>query len=1399
MKKLLHILLLFIIWIPGVAQVYNMGNLGTITNACGGLFYDSQGPNVQYLNNEFSTVTFCAPAGQAITFTFTDFRLEAGFDFLDVYNGPTTASPLLGSYTGNLGPGVISSTIGGCLTFQFYSDGTNKRRGWEAAISCGDLPPPTNNGDTCPNATAFCTGTTYTFNNNINVPSLGAIDCLNSTPNPVWYYYEIESPGDLNIDIAQFDVFDFPIDVDFLLWGPFSSLPDGCTQIQNSTAPVADCSFSGSAFEQANAVGALAGEVYILLLTNFDNELGYFTFNSASNSTASTNCDILCSITALSATPTVCDPITNTYQVSGELTVTNPPESGILTFTSSCGGTTTLSSPFPSQISYSISGINATGGNCNVVATFSADPSCTITESYTAPASCASVSLNCPDYANVSGSPTTACSNQTYYLEVANTACNGLINLTILGNYGSVDAGEITWQLVSLATNMAVALGGPGVNGGAINVPVLGINPITSGNIFRLDVFDSFGDGFNGTGGTISVVQGTTTIGGPIQGNFGAFVSSIFGANVSISAATITVTTPAGNVVQTVQNCNDFRVPISIENPNFCNTINATLPWTVTCNSTGATLASGSNTLTVYPTLPSSSNDVVSILYNTTTCDWEISGNNDCDAGDIGTIFSISPNPTTLNNTACTGGNQVFDVTYIGVSGGPNCCSTGGPLGPITTNTNYSGLNIEVASSPFGGINNSAYLNIPPNLVGGEATSFSLNFALNGFCYNPQGFGSDYWVTVYVDGAIVSDVNTALTNYNINFDLSDFPNGFNASSNIEIYIYPNVYSSGGINSTFAPLISCGSLGLGQWNFASITTALQVNYSEQAPSPATCLYPTNAAFTCCSPTNVSNASSTICTGESTTAITTWQSAVAAANPSCVVYSSVLPIAGTTAPNNSLPSGINSTAAPILQSVSAYAYCDADGSSTINAGDTYTLISTYNLTVTPIPSAPNLTPALPCAGETVNFTASGGSWYSFTVNGVELQAPSADNTYTSAILTAGDQVCVQSYPTPTFAFNGQITAAEWGVPLATSTGGPTSSFGALNNLDALYLKNMSGSLYGALAGQTENGSNNRFLLFIDCVPGGFNSLASWTNRANAPYFSIENLNNGINFDPGFNPDYILAMNQAFGLGFFDLYNMQTNVNLFLGQTGTSAPLGYQNNGGSGNFTQGFEFAIPLNNLGNPSGTIKAFVMLVNDPGSGNPTFVSNQFLTPAGPADNSYGNAAISFGSAPPNPISYSLSAECSSETCVIITTPVTPTFNPISSFCFGTTAPLLPPTSLNGISGSWNPAAISNTTSANYTFTPNPGICANPVTISINITPLTIPTFSVIPPFCEGTTAPFLPTTSLNGILGSWSPTLISNSASGTYNFTANTGQCADSGTLTTTVIEAPTTTSIYHD
>ena len=104
------------------AQNINMGNLGTVTTACGGNFYDSGGPAGNYGNNEFFTATFCAPPGQYISFNFTSFNTEFLFDNLDVYNGPNTAAPLIGSYSGTTGPGTIISSLGGCITFVFESD-----------------------------------------------------------------------------------------------------------------------------------------------------------------------------------------------------------------------------------------------------------------------------------------------------------------------------------------------------------------------------------------------------------------------------------------------------------------------------------------------------------------------------------------------------------------------------------------------------------------------------------------------------------------------------------------------------------------------------------------------------------------------------------------------------------------------------------------------------------------------------------------------------------------------------------------------------------------------------------------------------------------------------------------------------------------------------------------------------------------------------------------------------------------------------------------------------------------------------------------------------------------------------------------------------------------------------
>ena len=72
-----------------------------------------------------------------ITLTFTDFAFEQGYDFLYLYNGNSTAAPLLGSFTGTTLPGTFtSSAADGSLTVNYISDQFLNFSGFIANISC---------------------------------------------------------------------------------------------------------------------------------------------------------------------------------------------------------------------------------------------------------------------------------------------------------------------------------------------------------------------------------------------------------------------------------------------------------------------------------------------------------------------------------------------------------------------------------------------------------------------------------------------------------------------------------------------------------------------------------------------------------------------------------------------------------------------------------------------------------------------------------------------------------------------------------------------------------------------------------------------------------------------------------------------------------------------------------------------------------------------------------------------------------------------------------------------------------------------------------------------------------------------------------------------------------------
>lgn len=240
----------------------------------------------------------------------------------------------------------------------------------------------------CSTANGFCTGTTYNFPNSYGNSSLGGggiYGCLGSTPNPVWYYMEIDQPGNLDIHISQTNTNGSGIDVDFVLWGPFTSLSSGCNSLSSSN--IVDCSYSTAAQEDANIPNAQTGQVYIMLLTNYADDQGNITF-SQTGGAGTTNCNVLCDMSALTAVAGACNPATNQYEITGQITFTNPPTVGDLTVSTSGGQSVTIPGPWTSPMSYTIPGNTSNGAAVTVTAVFSDVVTCTMTQNITSPPAC---------------------------------------------------------------------------------------------------------------------------------------------------------------------------------------------------------------------------------------------------------------------------------------------------------------------------------------------------------------------------------------------------------------------------------------------------------------------------------------------------------------------------------------------------------------------------------------------------------------------------------------------------------------------------------------------------------------------------------------------------------------------------------------------------------------------------------------------------------------------------------------------------------------------------------------------------------------------------------------------------------------------------------------------------
>ncbi|MFZ9846572.1 MAG: CARDB domain-containing protein [Flavobacteriales bacterium] len=88
------------------------------------------------------TVT-SADANSYLKLSFSSFSTESSYDRLTVYDGTSTSSPNMGTYSGSMTVGdIYSSTKGGSITLNFYSDGSYSYSGFSITVTCLTSLPP---------------------------------------------------------------------------------------------------------------------------------------------------------------------------------------------------------------------------------------------------------------------------------------------------------------------------------------------------------------------------------------------------------------------------------------------------------------------------------------------------------------------------------------------------------------------------------------------------------------------------------------------------------------------------------------------------------------------------------------------------------------------------------------------------------------------------------------------------------------------------------------------------------------------------------------------------------------------------------------------------------------------------------------------------------------------------------------------------------------------------------------------------------------------------------------------------------------------------------------------------------------------------------------------------------
>lgn len=693
--------------------------------------------------------------------------------------------------------------------------------------------------------------------------------CLNTVPNPAWYYLQVGTAGSLDVLIqGQTGVGTNTTagqDVDFICWGPFNSLSSSiCNSL--TAANTVDCSYSASYTETLNIANGVVGQYYMVLITNFSNSTQNIIFNQLSG-TGNTDCTIL-----QANNPSICAGSTATITAANGSSLTSPGYSinpgGITNNT----GVFAVSPTITTTYTLYVTGLNSS----NVVLTQTAVSTVSVNpQPIVAPTTTQSTCTNTLSAFNLHLSFNPASPAPTYTVAwPVNNIPNNITSVTQTSASGFIGAGVYPYTVT--ANGGCTATGAITIN--ALPAPAnYTLTPLGTGGIFSVTcasptlIVDATNTSlsYTWTNGTSAPIQDYEAV--FTTGNLGTW--TITGVNPQSGCFATHIFTVAQNFVAPVTNISPILQPLTCVSTASTVTVTVTSPTlNITqyfLSASGGSVSSTSQVTIYEPGGPGTyTNCVINNLNGCSTCKTFSVVSND----NFPTLNVASPAPSnftvgcnthsiaTVNLSGATtptaGGNISFAL-YTPIT--PTSGTFGGTTTfTLTTPGTYTAAVKDVVSGcvtkvPFTIIQDIAGPNINVDVPDPILSCYTRSTVLTGSTPDPAvDFAWSYHSTTGTgtlsisNSSIAVNTNTNPTNVSSgtvdNFTLTLHSNVNGCYSNTVILVRENLYAPIARIYTTQP-ITCNtpSVALNQNNVTTIPSGFPnvapvIAASWQGPPP-----------------------------------------------------------------------------------------------------------------------------------------------------------------------------------------------------------------------------------------------------------------------------------------------------------------------------------------------------------------------------------------------------------------------------------------------------------------------------------------------------------------------------------------------------------------------------------